>query len=81
MKRKKLRPLGHVLLDLEKVLDEMVIDHDLQWGDVLNLTHGHLVSHLPGGQEQYVDVSDGIAHPTFYYGPQKSDRKDETEES
>ena len=65
--RKKLRPLGHTLLDLEKILLEMTQDHDLQWGDVLNLIKGYLEVHCPGSQEEYIDGS----NPEFYYGPKK----------
>jgi len=71
-----LRPLGHILLDMEPLLLEMCTSHDLQWSDVLNLVRGYLEVHLPGSQETY--DSDG-KHPVFYYGPQKSDTKDSTE--
>jgi hypothetical protein len=60
---KGLRPLGHVLLDLEPLLEELVIDHELQWGDVLSLIHAHLQVHLPSGQEEYLDGT----HPEFHY--------------
>jgi hypothetical protein len=65
MAKKKLRPLGHTLLDLEKLLLEMTVDHDLQWGDVLNLVRGYLEVHVPGAQEQYT----AGGSPIFYYGP------------
>jgi hypothetical protein len=77
MAKNKLRPLGNVLLDLEPLLLEMAIDHDLQWGDILNLVHGYLQVHCPHAQEVYVD--DG-KNPEFYYGPAKSDTKNDTEE-
>jgi hypothetical protein len=77
MAKKKLRPLGHTLLDLETLLLEMTIDHDLQWGDVLNLVRGYLEVHVPGAQEEYVD--DG-GHPEFYYGPPRSDTKNKSNE-
>lgn len=67
MSKKRLRPLGHTLLDLEKILLEMTVDHDLQWGDVLNLVRGYLEVHVPGAQEQYTTGGS----PTFYYGPTK----------
>lgn len=63
--KKQIRPLGDILLDLEKVLDEMVDDHDVQWGDILNLVRGHLEIHRPDAQEQYVEGG----NPEFYYGP------------
>lgn len=63
--KKKLRPLGDILLDMEILLDEMVDDHDLQWGDVRALVMQHLRGHKPGAQEQYVDGGS----PVDYYGP------------
>ena len=72
MSKNKLRPLGHTLLDLEKILVEMCVDHDLQWGDVLNLVKGYMEVHLPGAQEQYT----AGGNPVFYYGP-KLRRKDD----
>jgi hypothetical protein len=66
MAKKKLRPMGEILLDLETILQEMCYDHDLQWGDVLNMTKGYLEVHAPEAQEQYVE--DGSS-PAFYYGP------------
>lgn len=76
MSKKKLRPLGHTLLDLEKLLLEMTVDHDLQWGDVLNLVRGYLEVHVPGAQEKYT----AGGSPIFYYGPQKPDTKNTMEE-
>ena len=69
MKKKQLRPLGETLLDLEKVMLEMAVDHDLQWGDILNLVRGYLEVHCPHAQEEY----DAGGHPEFYYGPNKGD--------
>ena len=64
----KLRPLGAVLLDLEPLLLEMVVNHDLQTGDVLNLVYGYLEVHCPGAKEEYDDGG----NPMFYYGPKKA---------
>lgn len=75
MKSKKLRPLGHVLLDMEKLLTEMCVDHELQWGDVLNNVRGYLEVHLPASREEYT----AGGHPEFYYGPPKSDTKNKSE--
>lgn len=63
MKKKKLRPLGHIQLDLEPLILEMA-DHDLQWGDYLGLLHIYLKIHLPDSQEEYDDDT----HPIFFYG-------------
>lgn len=67
MKTKKLRKLGDIMLDLEPLIEEMAIGHDLQWFEILNLIHGYLQSHYPEQQEEYLDGT----HPIFYYGPQK----------
>ena len=31
-----MRPLGTITYDLEDIITEMIDDHDLQWGEVLN---------------------------------------------
>jgi hypothetical protein len=59
-----MRKLGDILLDLESIIDEMVDDHDLQWGDIFNLVRGHLEVHRPDAQEEYTEGG----NPTFYYG-------------
>lgn len=58
------RKLGAVLLDLEAILDEMIDNHDLQFGDILGLVHAHLMVHRPDAQEEYTDGG----HPVFFYG-------------
>lgn len=65
----KLRPLGDILLDIEPLLLEMVEDHDLQWGDVLNLVRGYLEVHCPEAQEEYTDGT----KPEFFYGYNKNE--------
>jgi hypothetical protein len=64
---KKLRPLGDILLDLEPLMLEMTEDHDLQFGDVLNLIRGYMEIHCPGSREEY----DEGGSPEFYYGPKR----------
>jgi hypothetical protein len=64
-----MRPMGKILLDLEKLLDEMCDEHDMQFGDIISLVHSHLVIHKPGAREVYVD--DGSS-PILYYGPEES---------
>lgn len=61
---KSLRPLGTVLIELEPLLTEMAKDHDLQWGDILNIVKGYMEVHLPDHREEYIDGK----HPEFYYG-------------
>ena len=63
---KKARTTGDVLLDLEPLILELV-DHNLQWGDVLGLVHSYLMVHAPGAREEYTDDT----HPEYYYGPQR----------
>lgn len=67
-KTKKIRPLGQTLLDLEVLVLEMVNDHELQYGDVLNLVYGYMEVHCPEAKEKY--VADGSS-PEFYYGPRR----------
>ena len=47
MKKKKLRPLGDVMFDVEDILTEMCIDHDLQHSEVLYLIKNSLDVHFP----------------------------------
>lgn len=68
MSKKKIRPLGDILLDLEVLIDEMIDSHCLQMGDMLNWLYGHLIIHRPDSREVY--IKDG-KHPTFYYGPEE----------
>lgn len=65
MSKIKIRPLGHILLELEPLLIEMVDQHDLQWSDILGLIHNYLMVHCPEAQEEYTDGT----RPIFYYGP------------
>jgi hypothetical protein len=67
MSNKKVIKLGDDLLELETLLDRMVDDHDLQWGDILALVRQHLEVHRPDAQEEYVDGG----NPVFYYGPKR----------
>jgi len=64
MSKKKIRPTGKILLDMEPLLEELVDDHDLQWYDVLFLILGWLMVHRPSAQEEYLDGT----RPVFYYG-------------
>lgn len=64
MSKKKIRPTGKILLDMEPLLEELVDDHDLQWYDILFLVLGWLMVHRPAAQEEYLDGT----KPVFYYG-------------
>lgn len=65
LRPKKLRPLGDILLDMEPLLFEMGVDHDLQHGEILALVLNHCRVHMPDGREEYVDGG----HPDSHYGP------------
>lgn len=67
--------MGDILLQHERVLLKMV-DQGLQWGDILNLTRGYLEVHAPGAREEY----NAGGHPEFYYGPPKSETKQQENE-
>lgn len=58
------RKLGDILLDLEDILDEMYLDHDMQVGDVMALVYANSVIHYPDSIEEYNDGT----NPTFKYG-------------
>ena len=62
--KKKIRPIGDILLEMEPLILEM-IDHNLQWGDILNMVRGYLEVHCPDAQEEYEEGG----NPKFYYGP------------
>ena len=62
-----MRPLGDIISDIEEITEEMCIEHDMQWGDILSLIHNYLRVHHPQAQEQYNDDTS----PEFYYGPKK----------
>lgn len=50
---KKIRPMGHITMDMEPLLFEMSIDHDLQHGEVLAEVYSWLKIHVPGQAEEY----------------------------
>lgn len=60
---KKIRKVGDILLEMEPLIQELV-DHELQWGDILNLIRGYLEIHSSEAQEEYLDGT----HPVFFYG-------------
>lgn len=66
-----MRPLGKVLLDLEHLLDELYIEHDLQVGDVLGLVYTNSTVHYPDSIEKYQDDTS----PIFFYGPVDNKKK------
>lgn len=60
----KLRKLGDITLDLEPLLSEMAVDHEMQIGEIMAVIHAHLIIHHPGAREEY----DAGGHPIYYYG-------------
>lgn len=68
MAKKQVRKLGDVTLDLEPLLLEMVNDHELQHGEILNIIRGYLEIHCPDAKEQYLDCT----QPVFFYGHEET---------
>ncbi len=66
---KKLRPVGDILTDMEALLFELHIEHDLQHGEVLYMINGWQKIHVPDQIETYEDNT----HPVLY-GPKRSKR-------
>lgn len=62
-----MRPMGDIVSDLEDLVEEMVDDHDLQWGSIMAVVYDYLRVHRPDAQEEYVDGG----NPYYYYGPEK----------
>lgn len=65
MSKKKIRPVGKTLLEIEALLEELVDIHELQHGEVLALIDRWLEIHRPDCREKYLDGSS----PKSYYGP------------
>ena len=59
-----MRKMGDILLDLEKVISEMIEKHELQRGDVLALVDVYVTVHHPEAVEKYMD---GSPSPRFRY--------------
>lgn len=67
MKQNKLRRVGDIMLDMEKLLFELHVDHDLQHGEVLYLINGWQNIHVPDQREVYTtDKSSPVL-----YGPRE----------
>jgi len=67
MKKRKLRPMGEIMFDIEKICEEMTDHqgHDLQHGEVLGLINQWLIKHSPHALEKF-EEDDTIA--VFYHG-------------
>jgi len=60
-----MRSAGQILLEMEELRNELIDDHDMQWGDLFYELHGWLEIHRPDAREEYVDGG----HPVFSYKP------------
>ena len=60
---KIIRPVGDVWTDMEKLLYELHIDHDMQHGEVLYGINGWQKIHVPGQMEPYTDGTKPMMHP------------------
>lgn len=67
-RKKKLRPVGDILLDLEVLRMELIDDHGYQVGDLLYEEYGWCMIHRQDAFEDYID---GSGRPEFYYGPKR----------
>ena len=61
---KKLRRLGDITSDLEHLLDELYIAHDMQLHEVLGLLVQTTKVHYP----ESIEVYDDNSNPILYYG-------------
>jgi hypothetical protein len=67
-KRRKLRPIGDILMDLEPLLQELTcgndqhLGHDMQAGDVLSQIFGYYERHVPDCIEEYTDGTKPILY-------------------
>lgn len=64
----KIQKLGDIMHELEDVITKMVLQHDLQKGEILGLINSHIDIHFPKCKEKY---EDGSGSPVFYYGPKE----------
>ena len=67
MAKRKIRPVGQILLEIEVLVNELFDDHHYQWGDWLWNQFGWLKIHRPDDQEEYEDGG----NPEFHYGYKK----------
>ncbi len=70
-KRKKLRPLGQIFLDMEPYIQEMMDGHDLQHGDFIGLMNDYLLRHYPYRIEEYLNGTVPQLHYTAAKRKQK----------
>lgn len=69
--KKELRPVGDITLDMEPLLCELALEHELQMGEILGLVKSYLEIHVPDCKEEYTDGT----NPVYFYGHKKGLRK------
>lgn len=62
-----MRAVGKITDDMEKLLYELVEDHQMQAHEVLHMVYGWIQCHYPDAIELYEDGSS----PEFFYGDKK----------
>lgn len=62
---KQLRQLGQITGDLEPLLLEMAVNHDMQFHEILGIIYAYLKAHCPGSEELYTADK---SRPVMYYG-------------
>jgi hypothetical protein len=75
MAKKKIRPLGDVTADMEPLLFEMSLDHDLQHGEVLAKIYSWLKIHVPGQAEKYLTGGKPNLPKIFDFEEHKNERR------
>lgn len=68
--KRKVRPLGDIMFDIEDAVMELCHDHDLQWYEVFAVFKVALQKYAPAGQE----IVKG-QRAQLYYGPVEGLRK------
>lgn len=66
----KLRKVGDIMMDMEKLLIELHEDHDMQHYEVLYLVNGYQKVHFPEQIETYLDNTNPVL-----YGPKLNKKR------
>jgi len=61
---KKLRKLGDITQDMEPLLLEMAVDHDMQAHEILGIVYAYLRAHVSSCLEEYDDGTQAV----YYFG-------------
>src|ERR1700693_281271 len=71
----ELRKVGDIMLDLEPLLFELHLGHDLQHSDVLGLINFWQTVHVPEQLEEYEDGTHPVLVRPVLYGPRPKEKK------